>query len=250
MTVLNIYKEIAVSLISFIGFTLHAITGFGGNILVFPVLSFLFGTVIARTSLNLIAWTSSISVAADCYKDINFRELRTIMIWMGMGLIAGTLMIPYIKSDTVLMFVYGIVIVLVALFKLFSKKETNFPKPVLFIILILAGIIQALFVSGGAFLVIYCAQVLKEKKSFRATFTMVWLSIYTVMFFVQLFKGAYSKEVIIISIFGAVPVLLASWIGSRITSKINQKAFMILVYIFILFVGVSLVGTNLRALLV
>lgn len=217
--------------------------------MVFPVLSFLYGTVAARTALNLIAWVSSISVTADCYKDINFKELRTILIWMGSGLVLGVLMIPYIKSDSVLMFIYGIIIVGVALFKLFSKKETEFPKAVLIIILILAGIVQALFVSGGAFLVIYCAQTLKEKKSFRATFTVVWLSIYTLMFFWQLYKGAYTKEVMIITLFGAIPVVIASWLGSRITGRINQKAFMLLVYIFILCVGLSLVGTNINTLL-
>ena len=217
--------------------------------MVFPVLSFLYGTVAARTALNLIAWVSSISVTADCYKDINFKGLRTILIWMGSGLILGVLMIPYINSDSILMLIYGIIIVAVALFKLVSKKETKFPKAVLVIILILAGIVQALFVSGGAFLVIYCAQVLKEKKSFRATFTVVWLCIYTVMFFWQMFKGAYTKEVMIITVFGAIPVVIASWLGSRISGRIDQKAFMLLVYIFILCVGISLVGTNLKALL-
>ncbi|MBR3736390.1 MAG: sulfite exporter TauE/SafE family protein [Lachnospiraceae bacterium] len=242
------FREFIVSAVSFLAFTMHAITGFGGNILVFPVLSFLYGTVIARISLNLIAWVSSISVTADCYKDIDFKELKNILIWMGLGLVAGTVMIPYIRSDAILMLLYGVIIVAVALFKLFSKKETAFPKPVLIIILILAGIVQALFVSGGAFLVIYCAQTLKDKKRFRATFTVVWLSIYTVMFFWQLYKGAYSKEVLIVTLFGAIPVVIASWLGSRISGKIDQKAFMLLVYIFILFVGISLVGTNLKAL--
>ena len=248
--VMVMIKELTVSLVSFFAFTMHAITGFGGNIMVFPVLSFLYGTVSARTGLNLIAWVSSISVTADCYKDINYKELKNILVWMGIGLVLGMLMIPYIRSDSILMFIYGIIIVGVALFKLFSKKETAFPKAVLIIILILAGIVQALFVSGGAFLVIYCAQVIKEKKSFRATFTVVWLSIYTVMFFLQLFRGAYTKEVIIISIFGAVPVILASWVGSRISGKIDQKAFMLLVYIFILCVGISLVGSNLKVLMI
>ena len=81
------FREFIVSAVSFLAFTMHAITGFGGNILVFPVLSFLYGTVIARISLNLIAWVSSISVTADCYKDIDFKELKNILIWMGLGLV-------------------------------------------------------------------------------------------------------------------------------------------------------------------
>ena len=239
-------KEIIIGIVSFIAFTVHSITGFGGNIMVFPVLTAFYGAAMARTCMNLIAWVSSISVTADCYKYINFKELKTILIWMGSGLIMGNLMLPYIKSDVIIILLYGILIIGVALYKLFGKNETNFPKAVLIIILILAGVIQALFVSGGAFLVIYCAQTIKEKKSFRATFTVVWLSIYTVMFFWQMIQHAYSREVLRVVLFGALPVVIASLIGSRISARINQKVFMIIVYTFILFVGISLVGTNIK----
>lgn len=195
----------------------------------------------------MIAWVSSISVAADSYRDINFKELRVILIWMGTGLILGTIMVPYISSDTILMLVYGVVIVAVALYKLFGHSETNFPEPVLIAVLLLAGIVQGLFVSGGAFLVIYCAQTLKDKKSFRATFTMVWLTLYTIMFFWQFLHGVYNKEICIIILFGAVPVFFASWLGSRIVKKMNQKVFMTIVYVLILVVGISLIASNLRS---
>lgn len=239
-------KEWIVSVISFIGYTLHAITGFGGNILVFPVLSALYGSAVARTSLNVIAWVSSISVAADSYRDINVKELRVILIWMGIGLILGTGMVSHISSDRILMLVYGAIIVVVALYKLFGHSEMNFPEPVFIAVLLLAGIVQGLFVSGGAFLVIYCARTLKDKKSFRATFTMVWLTLYTVMFFWQLIQGRYDKEICIIILFGAVPVLFASWLGSRIVKKVNQRVFMTIVYVLILVVGISLMASNLR----
>lgn len=242
-------KELIVSAISFFAFTLHAITGFGGNIVVFPVLTALFGTMTARVILNLVAWVSSISVTADCYKDIDYKELKTILIWMGSGLIVGTLLIPYIKSETILMLIYGVIIMAVAIYKLLAKKEVNFKKPVLYLILVLAGIIQALFVSGGAFLVIYCTQILKEKKAFRATFTMVWLCVYTVMFIWQLIRGVYTSEIIRMAIFGAVPVVLASWLGSRITARINQKVFMLIVYIFILLVGMSITWNSLKKII-
>ncbi|MBP3233372.1 MAG: sulfite exporter TauE/SafE family protein [Eubacterium sp.] len=242
-------KELIVSVISFFAFTLHAITGFGGNIVVFPVLTALFGAVSARVILNLVAWVSSISVTADCYKDIDYKELKVILIWMGSGLVVGTLLIPYIKSETILMLVYGVIIMAVAIYKLLAKKEIYFKKPVLYLILVLAGIIQALFVSGGAFLVIYCTQILKEKKAFRATFTMVWLCVYTLMFFWQLISGVYSPEIIRMAIFGAVPVIFASWLGSRITARINQKVFMLIVYIFILLVGISITWNNLKQII-
>ena len=242
-------KELMAGVVSFIAFTMHAITGFGGNILVFPVLTALYGTVVARISLNLIAWVSSISVTADSYHDINFKELKKIIIWMGSGLVIGKLIIPYIKSETLLMLIYGIIIIIVAVYKLTVKQQTDFPRAVLAVILILAGIVQALFVSGGAFLVIYCTQALKDKKEFRATFSVVWLSIYTVMFFVQLVEGAYNATVLRVALFGAIPVVIASWIGSKITSRINQKTFMLIVYIFILFVGISLTVTNFNKIL-
>ncbi|MBE5916162.1 MAG: sulfite exporter TauE/SafE family protein [Pseudobutyrivibrio ruminis] len=237
-------SEIITSIVSFIAFLIHSITGFGGNIMVFPVLTYLYGSSTARICLNLIAWISSISITIDCHKDINVKEYIRIIIWMALGLGIGYLLIPYMKSESIIMTIYGFIIILIALQRMLLKDSIVFNKPSLIIILILAGVIQALFVSGGAFLVIYCTQALTDKKEFRATFTAVWLSIYTSTFFIQLLGRGYEKEHIKIALFGAIPVIFASVIGSRITRKINQQFFMRIVYIFILIVGISLVASN------
>lgn len=231
-------------IVSFIAFLLHAITGFGGNILLFPVLSTLYGINTARTSMNLIAWVSSISVTVDCHKDINFKEFLYIMRWMLLGLVVGYLLIPYIKSEQIVLLIYGVIIISIALYKMVVKNQVEFSKSILIAILILAGIIQAIFVSGGAFLVIYCAQRLKNKNEFRATFTAIWLSIYTVTFFVNLFVRGYTSKEIQIFIIGALPVILASIVGSKVVNRINQKLFMKIVYSFIMVVGGMLVLNN------
>ena len=105
---------------------------------------------------------------------------------------SATARVCYISSESVFMLIYGSIIVRVALYKLLAVREINLSRPLLIVVLLIAGIVQGLFVSGGAFLVIYCSQTLKDKKSFRATFTMVWLTIYTGMFFLQLVQGVYS----------------------------------------------------------
>lgn len=237
-------KEIITSVASFFAFLMHSITGFGGNILVFPVLTFLYGTNSARICLNLIAWVSSICVTVDCHNDINFKEYRHILGWMSVGLIFGYCLIPYIKSEKIIMLIYGVIIVFIAMQKLLVKNSLTLGKKGLTIILIVAGIIQAVFVSGGAFLVIYCAQVLKEKREFRGTFTAIWLSIYTATFLFHYFGKGYEIADLKIALWGGVPVILASIIGNRIAKIINQRLFMKIVYVFILLVGISLVTSN------
>ena len=43
-------------------------------------------------------------------------------------------------------------------------------------ILLAAGMIHGMFVSGGALLVVYATLVLKDKEEFRATVALIWVT--------------------------------------------------------------------------
>ena len=86
---------------------------------------------------------------------------------MLVGMFAGIQICRIVKSENILLTIYGIIIVVVALKNLCIHTEKKLPDLILWIVLILAGIIHGMFVSGGALLVIYATQVLKEKEEFR-----------------------------------------------------------------------------------
>lgn len=52
-----------------------------------------------------------------------------------------------------------------------------------------------MFVSGGALLVVYAAQVLKEKEEFRATLAPVWVVLNSILLVSQVRQGVLQREI-------------------------------------------------------
>ena len=146
------------------------------------------------------------------------------------------------ESEDVLLTVYGIVIVAVALKNLCIHSERKFSPVILGIILLLAGIIHGMFVSGGALLVIYATQVLKDKEEFRATVAPVWVVLNSCLMFTQMRAGLIGQADVRLILISIVPLLVATWIGKKLVKKVSQKVFLNLTYILLLISGISLIA--------
>jgi len=53
-------------------------------------------------------------------------------------------------------------------------------------------------------------------------------------------KGMYTDDVLKLAGISIIPVLLAIWIGGKIAKKINQKAFLKVVYVLLIISGATL----------
>ena len=60
-----------------------------------------------------------------------------------------------------------------------------------------AGVIHGMFVSGGALLVIYASSALKKKEEFRATMAMLWVTIGCYITGNQIQSGYFNSQVIL-----------------------------------------------------
>lgn len=161
---------------------------------------------------------------------------------MLVGMFAGVQICRVVESEDVLLTVYGIVIVAVALKNLCIHSERKFSPVILGIILLLAGIIHGMFVSGGALLVIYATQVLKDKEEFRATVAPVWVVLNSCLMFTQMRAGLIGQADVRLILISIVPLLVATWIGKKLVKKVSQKVFLNLTYILLLISGISLIA--------
>lgn len=161
---------------------------------------------------------------------------------MLVGMFAGVQICRVVESEDVLLTVYGIVIVSVALKNLCIHSERKFSPVILGIILFLAGIIHGMFVSGGALLVIYATQVLKDKEEFRATVAPVWVVLNSCLMFTQMRAGLIGQADVRLILISIVPLLVATWIGKKLVKKVSQKVFLNLTYILLLISGISLIA--------
>ena len=240
-------KDLIVFIILFGANLLQAITGFAGTLISMPPTIKLIGVGEAKALLNAIAQISSLMIVCTGFKHINWKEFTRMFICMIIGMAAGIKIFEIFPLHQLLI-LYGIMIIAIAIKKLlFSRTNTDkasynsktssehgstsISKLFMLIILLTAGIIHGMFVSGGALLVVYAAAVLKDKEEFRATIAMIWLTTGCYMTGTQIMLGNFNTHVIMLLIVGIVPVFAGTLIGTKLVKKIPQEIFMKLTYI-------------------
>lgn len=236
----DMLNKVIFLVILFLANAIQAITGFAGTVLAMPPSMLLIGVENAKTVLNVMAWLSCLWITLQNMKYIRFKELGKIILFMSVGMVAG-LQILKIFPSPILLKIYGIVILAIALKNLLVKKEKKLSNIVLIIVLLVSGVIHGMFVSGGALLVVYASQVLRDKDEFRATIAPVWVILNTFMGIQQLQSGYFTKEVLILIGVSIVPLFAAVLLGNWLQKKINQKTFLKMTYILLAISGLSVI---------
>lgn len=234
-------KEFVFLIVLFFANVIQAITGFAGTVLAMPPSIFLLGMNDAKVVLNIMALISGFLIAVSGFKKIQWKELLKMIVFMLAGMAGGVAICTFVESNSLLLRIYGIIIVLIALKNIFIKKELDLPKWALIIVLLLAGIVHGMFVSGGALLVIYAVQVIKDKEEFRATVAPVWVVLNSILMVTQITQGQFNSGNIRLIIVSIIPLLAATWLGTKIARKVSQKMFLYITYVLLLISGCSLI---------
>ena len=117
-------KEILVLLILFGANLLQAITGFAGTLISMPPTMKLIGVDEAKALLNAIAQISSLMIVITGFRHINWKEFFKMFVLMAAGMIVGMKIFEVFPMQQLLTF-YGIMIIVIALDKLFVKKTAQ-----------------------------------------------------------------------------------------------------------------------------
>lgn len=232
-------KTIIFLLIVFLSNIIQGITGFAGTVLAMPFTILLLGIDVAKPVLNIVTLVACLLIVFESYKAIQWKEFLKMTVIMLLGVLAGEYIYTLFPVD-ILLVIYACFIIVIALKGIFVKKSYNVPEIVLIGVIILAGIIHGMFLSGGPLLIIYAVKKLPQKDEFRATLSPVWVVLNTYLLAHQWSMGQLTPEVLKLSVY-AIPVLiLAIIIGKKLYDKMSQKTFMMLSYILLLISGVSL----------
>ncbi len=235
------WMDILFILIIFLSNIIQTITGFAGTVLAMPLSLKLEGADVAKPVLNLVALLVCIYIVIRNFKDISWKHLLIILLCVGTGFGLGFLveMIPI--ESKILLYIYGgIVIVMAIVFFFIDFEKVNIPKWIMIIFLILGGIIHKLYISGGPFVVIYGLHEIKEKNSFRATLSSLWIVLNSMLFTTQMVNGLFTSHVWILFGIGAGATILSLIIGSFIAPKLSKKLFMKITCLLLLISGVTL----------
>lgn len=232
--------QIVFIIVVFISNIIQAITGFAGTLLAMPVSIMIIGVYNAKVVLNMMALISCFWIFVQNYKSVNWKEVFKISGFMLIGMIIG-IVIFKVVSINILLYIYAVLIILIAIKSLFVKNKVNLPKYSMIVVLIVAGIIHGMFISGGSLLVVYAVSVLRDKDEFRATIAPVWVILNTIMMFEHIKTGLFTEYTLTLTLICLIPLFIATRIGNVLHKKINQQTFLKLTYILLLISGVLLI---------
>lgn len=228
-------------LVIFLSNIIQTITGFAGTALAMPLSLRLEGNDVAKPVLNLVALLVSIYVVIAHFKDIDWKHFLTIIITVGLGFATGYLvdMIPI--QSKILLYIYGSIVILIAiLFFFIDFEKINLPKWLMILFLFLGGIIHKLYVSGGPFVVIYALHELKDKNKFRATLSLLWIILNSVLFTTEMISGIFTAHTWILFGIGAAATVLSLVLGAWIAPKLSKKVFLKITCVLLFISGVTL----------
>lgn len=228
-------NEFLFYLVVFLTNTLHTITGFAGTMLATPLSVHLIGLDPSRVVLNLVAFVISVVIVKNDYKLIQWSSLKYACAHMVVGMFLGYGLYHTI-NQTLLMRVYGIMMICVSIKKITAKEQKQFPEALFRVVLVVAGIFQGLFSSGGPLLVIYLSTKIDDKNTFRVTTSTIWL-ILGAVFFVQNLNVTGSYEMYLTAT-SMIPLGAGIYLGNKLLSKISQELFMKITSYLLLLSGI------------
>ncbi len=219
--------------------TIQVLTGFAGNMLAMPFSIQLIGVNEAKTILNVFNLVACTYLWWKNRDYVNRKVFTKIITFMILGMLIGMWLFEILPTNFLLT-AYALLIIIIALYKMFCKKQVRVSEFFMIFIILIAGIIHGMFVSGGALLVIYAVSVLKDKKEFRATLSPVWVILAIILMFSHARSGFYTSNTITLIGLSMIPLIISIWLGNMLFDKINQTMFLKVTYILLLISGISL----------
>ena len=233
-------KDILFLAVVFLTNIIQGITGFAGTVLAMPPGIFLQGIDTAKMVLNILGILFSIWIIFISYKDIDWKEVKKILVFMIIGVALGMKLFTLLPLGFLLK-IYAFFIILMALKGIFIKGEIQTPKWVLIGVILLAGVVHGMFVSGGPLIMIYVAKKLKSKSSFRATLAVVWIVLNSYLAFSHYNQGVFTPENIKLLWMSIPPFAFGMIAGNILHYKMSQASFLKLSYILLSISGMALI---------
>lgn len=213
-----------------LAFAVRGGAGFGGGVVMAPLLALvapLAVVVPVSSALNMI---SGVTQGVRDWRKVEWRELLRIAPYSFVGVFLGIWLLSQVNAKP-LSRAFGIFIVCYALYMLKSRgvmpviaKRWLYPLGAM--ASLAAGTIGSLFGgAAGPLYVMYLSALKLERDRFRASITMIMITMGTTRVVGYLAAGLYTQKVLTLLVLGLPLVLVGGWIGARVVARMDQERF-------------------------
>jgi hypothetical protein len=235
-------------LIVFAAFVVESSAGFGATVVTVTLGAFLFPLHV------VLAILLPANMALSGYMTLRYRHFvdrevlfRRILPLMGLGLVGGLALARLEKASWLKLLFAAFVVILAARELLPRREAPSPPSPTsgrkrTVATLIAAGVVHGIFACGGPLVVYYAGRTLKDKASFRATLSALWLLLNAIVFASLVQRGTVGVESLTVSALLVVPLVAGIAVGEQVHARVSEARFRRGVFVLLLVAGIVLLG--------
>jgi len=232
--------------------TASSLTGFGGTILALPFVAMLIGVKLAVPVLVVQAWVLAVFIFAEAHKSISWRDWAKIIGFVVAGLPVGLWAAGVLPEDP-LKLALGLFTLAVGIYGVARplpradsrERLVGWKGRALTALLALGGVVHGAFATGGPLIVIYGTRAMPEKSTFRATMSMTWLTLNTILLAQWFIRGSIGVPQLKLAGL-CIPFTIAGMaIGTVAHYRVDELLFRRIVYAVLLVASVMLIRSAL-----
>lgn len=231
-------KDLCVFFVNLLATIIQTTTGFGYGIIAMAILPTFIPYSTALASTGLTSGFHCLWLAIENRKYIRWKILLSpIFSYIIFSTITSHIVAD--QSNHLMVRILGGFLIALSIYLLiFSQRIKINPSPVAGIIAGgLGGICHAAFGMGGPPIVVYLLAATATPLEYLACIQ-AYFSITTIYLnLIRLFQGMFNVQILLYCIGGFIALPLGIWIGKKIFNKFNAKILRVVVYCFMLFMG-------------
>ena len=236
---LTINELVLCVVIIFVAYVIKGLSGFGSGLVAIPLLAFFLPLPFIVPILALVSYSGTVYQSFTYRSDVVWRDLWPLLPFSLAGITIALWLL--VNTDvTVLTFMLGIFIFCYAVYSLLPHNIKSGSRWWAVAAGSSAGLIGALFGTGGPFYVLYLKMRQVTKQQFRATITMIFLVDGGARMFGYFYSDLFTNKMVMLALVLLPVLFLAMYVGQHLHIKINDHRFNQVVSILLLVSGLSL----------
>ena len=232
--------ELALSIfIIFIAYTIKGLSGFGSGLVAIPLLAFMFPLTVIVPVLGLLSYSGTILQSIQCRKQVSWQDMWPLLPFSILGIVIAVWLLVNVDAEQLVMYL-AVFVIIYSLYSLMPSFEARGGRGWAIPAGTMAGVVGALFGTGGPFYVIYLKLRQLEKQGFRATIAMIFLVDGGARILAYSLSGLYTAQVLSLLLILLPVLLLGMYAGNHLHIRINQQRFNQVLSLLLLFSGIML----------
>lgn len=213
-----------------LAFAVRGGAGFGGGVVLSPLMALVAPLAVVVPVSSLLNVIAGLSQGVSQWRVVAWRDLARIAPFSVAGIFLGIWLLTRVDPKP-LSKMFGVFIVSYALYMLYSRGVVpqiaqRWLYPLGAFLSLAAGTIGSLFGgAAGPLYAMYLQALRLPRDGFRATITMIMLTMGSTRILGFLATGMYTKKVLTMIAVGLPLVLIGGWIGARVVQRFDQERF-------------------------